>query len=86
MKLVNIVYNKDVNSRQYTYAAGNDVNVGDVRFAIARGKTLEALVVSEIPADEILNTLNTLTYPITAMQVIGNLVPVEEEVDGEVQV
>lgn len=86
MKLVEIKYVDEIgaaprSNSTYTYAAGNDVEVGQYRVAVARGKELKALVVNIHEPNTILDTLNSLPYPVASLQVIGEqLFPeVEEE-------
>lgn len=85
MKLVEIKYVDEIgasprSNSTYTYAAGNDVEVGQYRVAVARGKELKAIVVNIHEPDTILDTLNSLPYPIASLQVIGvQLIGVEEE-------
>ena len=76
MKLIEIKYVDEIggtprSNGTYTYAAGNDVEVGQYRVAVARGKELKAIVVSIHEPNTILDTLNSLPYPVASLQVIG---------------
>lgn len=82
MKLVEIKYVDGIggtpkSDRTYTYAAGNDVGLGQYRTAVARGKTLTAIVVAIHEDASVLETLNNLPYPLAALQVIGAIIPDE---------
>lgn len=89
MKLVEIKYVDEIGGTPrskgtYTYVAGNDVEVGQYRVAVARGKELKALVVNIHKPDTILDTLNSLPYPVASLQVIGEqLFPEAEEESPE---